>query len=333
MVDHDWRRTSYSALTAASDAAARAAVGERGASEAEVDAVGSLDEEEVVVAEASEGGLRSPMAGLPVGATFGSLVHAVLETADLRAEDLHAELRGRVVEQRVRWPVDVDADELATALALVCRTPLGVVADDIRLCDIAPGDRLAEMDFELPLGGGDRGGSGALLGAVAGLLRRHLPADDPLLPYAAALDSPDLGDQVLRGYLTGSIDLTFRHGGRYFVVDHKTNWLGDPESELTLSAYAPERLAAAMTHTSYPLQALLYAVALHRYLRWRLTGYDPEAHLGGVLYLYLRGMAGPQTPRVDGSPHGVFAWRPPVALVRELSALLDGAAVDAGGVR
>jgi len=79
-----------------------------------------------------------------------------------------------------------------------------------------------------------------------------------------------------------------------------------------------------MTHTSYPLQALLYAVVLHRYLRWRLPGYDPEAHLGGVLYLYLRGMAGPDTPRVDGCPHGVFAFRPPARLIVELSALLDG---------
>ena len=71
-----------------------------------------------------------------------------------------------------------------------------------------------------------------------------------------------------------------------------------------------------MTHSSYPLQALLYAVVLHRFLRWRLSGYDPERHLGGVLYLYLRGMCGPATPRVDGHPCGVFAWRPPVAAGR-----------------
>lgn len=80
-----------------------------------------------------------------------------------------------------------------------------------------------------------------------------------------------------------------------------------------------------MTHTSYPLQALLYTVVLHRYLRWRLPSYDTEKHFGGVLYLYLRGMAGPETPRIAGSPHGVFAWRPPAALIEEPSALLDGA--------
>src|SRR3712207_5270658 len=89
---------------------------------------------------------------------------------------------------------------------------------------------------------------------------------------------------------------------------------------------SPDRLEAAMTHSSYPLQALLYAVVLHRFLRWRLPDYDPEQHLGGVLYLYVRGMCGPDTPTVDGKPCGVFGWRPPVALVDAVSDLLDGVA-------
>ena len=56
-----------------------------------------------------------------------------------------------------------------------------------------------------------------------------------------------------------------------------------------------------MATSSYPLQAMLYCVALHRFLRWRQPGYDPEQHLGGVLYLYVRGMCGPATPLVDGA--------------------------------
>ncbi|MDP3890549.1 hypothetical protein, partial [Nocardioides sp.] len=67
-----------------------------------------------------------------------------------------------------------------------------------------------------------------------------------------------------------------------------------------------------------------YAVVLQRYLRWRLPAYDPAHHLGGVLYLYLRGLCGSDTPTVDGQPCGVFAWRPPVPLVEALSDLLDG---------
>jgi exodeoxyribonuclease V beta subunit len=117
-------------------------------------------------------------------------------------------------------------------------------------------------------------------------------------------------------------------GERYVVVDYKTNWLGDfgPDGAEPLSAwhYRPAAMATEMIRAHYPLQALLYVVALHRFLRWRQPGYDPNRHLGGVLYLFLRGMCGPETPVVDGAPCGVFCWLPPAVLIEELSTLLDG---------
>ena len=81
-----------------------------------------------------------------------------------------------------------------------------------------------------------------------------------------------------------------------------------------------------MMRGHYVLQALMYQVALHRYLRWRLPEYAPDRHLAGILYLFVRGMVGPDTPAVDGVPCGVFAWRPPAALVEALSDALDAAA-------
>jgi exodeoxyribonuclease V beta subunit len=334
-VDTSWRRTSYSALSAA---------GAEPLTDAGSGGVGSEPEERprqdepelsTEPREPSPDAVVSPMAHLPVGATFGSLVHAVLEHADPEAADWRAELRGQVVEQLVRWPVAVDPDELADALVLVCDSPLGPLAGGRTLHDLGLRDRLAEMDFELPLAGGDVRGYRAdrvTLGDVAPLLRRHLPEGDPLLPYADALSAPGLAAQDLRGYLTGSVDVVLRvrdaADSRYLVVDYKTNWLGGPPGPdgpaLTSDDYRPDALRAAMGHSDYPLQALLYAVVLHRFLRWRQPGYHPEAHLGGVLYLYLRGMCGPDTPLVDGQPCGVFSWRPPTALVEELSDLLDG---------
>ena len=140
-----------------------------------------------------------------------------------------------------------------------------------------------------------------------------------------------LAEQPLRGYLTGSIDAVLRvrdapdGPARHLVVDYKTNWLGRFDGRpLTLRSYAPTVLPEAMMGAHYPLQALLYAVALHRMLRWRQPGYDPDVHLGGVLYLFVRGMAGPETPEVDGVPAGVFSWRPPSSLVVGLSDLLAG---------
>lgn len=182
----------------------------------------------------------------------------------------------------------------------------------------------------MPLAGGERPRGEVRLGDVGELLRRWLTPTDPLVAYPDLLADPNLADQPLRGYLTGSIDAVLRIGGdrpRYLVVDYKTNWLGEVDQRpLRVSAYAPARLPEAMMRAHYPLQALLYAVALHRYLRWRQPGYRPEDHLGGVLYLFLRGMAGPQTPREDGVPCGVFSWRPPAPMIMELSDLLDGAA-------
>ncbi|MGH1564556.1 UvrD-helicase domain-containing protein [Mumia sp. DW29H23] len=320
-VDQLWRRTSYSSLTAASHDAGAAT------SEPEPDAVGRDDEEPLTVAAVAAGvgaDIPSPMAQMPVGTTFGSLVHAVLEDADFQAEDLRGELVERIREYLAWWPVDVDPDALAAALEAVCTTPLGPLAGGATLVDLPRTDRFAEMDFELPLAGGDRPHANARLGAMAPILREHLPDGDPLRAYADALDGEELGGQALLGYLTGSIDLTFRYDGKFYVVDYKTNWLGPYDAELTLAAYAPARLAEAMTHSTYPLQAILYSVVLHRYLRWRLPAYDPDEHLGGVMYLYLRGMAGPDTPLADGHPYGVFSWRPPSAMLEDLSAVLDG---------
>ena len=78
-----------------------------------------------------------------------------------------------------------------------------------------------------------------------------------------------------------------------------------------------------MSRAHYGLQALLYTVALHRYLRWRMPGYEADSHIAGVLYLFLRGMAWADTPTVAGSPCGVFAWRPSGPLVEALSDVLD----------
>jgi exodeoxyribonuclease V beta subunit len=123
--------------------------------------------------------------------------------------------------------------------------------------------------------------------------------------------------------LNGSLDLVLRlEGRRFFVVDYKTNRLGPPEADLTAWHYRPEALQAEMVRAHYPLQALFYVVALHRYLRWRLIGYDPADHLAGVLYLFVRGMGSPAGPS-DPAP-GVWWWRPPPALVAAASELLDG---------
>lgn len=316
-IDTLWRRTSYSALVRGHDPAPAAA---GVTSEPEV-AVRD-DEVEIVVAEPSEGAeFTSPMAEMPSGATFGSLVHAVLESADPQAADLSAELEEHARRHLPWWPVGIGAAELANALLPMHDTSLGPLCADTTLRQIGVRDRLREMDFEIPLTGGDLRGHRptATLADMGELVRSHLPAHDPLVSYADRLASASLAGQSLRGYLSGSIDVVLRlPQQRYLVVDYKTNNLG-----ATAADYEYHRLADAMLHSDYPLQALLYNVVLHRYLRWRQPDYDPEQHLGGVLYLFVRGMCGPATPAPHGQPAGVFSWLPPAGLITALSDLLD----------
>ncbi|EKF24988.1 exodeoxyribonuclease V, beta subunit [Mycolicibacterium hassiacum DSM 44199] len=317
-IDTAWRRTSYSGLIRVRESAPVS-------SEPEVIELDDEAAEIPVTAEAVGADMPSPMADLPTGAKLGTLVHAVLEHADPFAADLAAELEAKIREHSRWWPVDIPPAELAAAMVPMHDTPLGPLADGLTLRRIGLRDRMREMEFEFPLAGGDlrTDAPDIRLADVGRLLTELLPADDVLAPYAERLTTPPLAGQPLRGYLTGSVDAVLRINGRYLVVDYKTNWLGDPSRPLTAADYARPRLVEAMLHSDYPLQALLYSVVLHRFLRWRLTDYHPEQHLGGVLYLFLRGMCGPDTPVVDGHPAGVFSWRPPAALITALSDLLD----------
>lgn len=329
-LDMLWRRTSYSALTAsAHDGPGVTSEPERPEKDDEPKEAPPVDD---VLA-----GIPSPMNGLPAGAAFGTLVHEVLEHLDTAAENLGAELLARCTEAIEERLADIEPQALADALMPVLKTPLGFGT----LADISPNDHLAELDFELPLAGGEHPVAHAvMLTGIARLLREHLPADDSLRSYADQLEN--LESQPLRGYLTGSIDsvlripisgspssdttdsdttdddITGNGTSKYVIVDYKTNRLS--RGDLTVMHFTRERMAQEMLRSHYPLQALLYAVALHRYLRWRQPGYDPEHHLGGVQYHFVRGMVGPETP----SGCGVFDWCPPAKLVTDVSDLLAG---------
>lgn len=313
-LDHQWRRTSYSALTAGAHAVVPDTEPE--------DAPGAADEPDIPTSSSDEtpsdaatlSGPPSLMNDLPYGADFGTLVHGVLERVDTDVDDLAAQVHTRCAEAADEIMADMDPAILTTALLAVLRTPLGFGS----LAEIGNRDRLCELEFEIPLAGGDDPAhTSATLGDLTNLLHTHLPPGMVFHDYADRLAALD--DTALRGYLTGSIDAVLRvRDDRFVVVDYKTNRLGT--GDLTVAHYTRDRMAAEMAHSHYPLQALIYAVALHRYLRWRLPDYQPSRHLGGVRYLFVRGMIGPETP----TGAGVFDWDPPVELIIELSELLAG---------
>ncbi len=324
-VDVGWRRTSYSAITAPAHEVFHLespllidepATGTGGEHDPDVPLTSASVPDPAL-------DVPSPMADLPGGVGFGSLVHVVFETFDPHSTTPEEDLARIVATEAARLPVPgVTEPELVSGLLPVLATSLGPLADELTLADIPARDRLAELDFELPLGSGS---NGATVERIADTIDAWLPDEDPLRDYGARLRESLVDQRMLRGYLTGSIDVALRVGGRYLVIDYKTNRLGTPGTPLLLRHYTRDAMAEAMMDAHYPLQALLYAVALHRFLRWRQPDYDPERHLGGMLYLFVRGMAGPDTPVVDGMPCGVFSWRPPTGLVLALSDLLAGA--------
>lgn len=335
VLDGRWRRTSYTGITAA----------------AHDEVVGSEPDEPGITDEPAaprppvpskpagtgdgqageEDRLRAVpclLAGMEGGTEVGTFVHHVLEEVDFSAEDLRGALLAAIARRPSRPAIGL-ADEgvLAAGLSAALATPLGPMAEGRCLRDFSRADRLDELGFELPLAGGDHPVGEVMTADIGRLLGAHPGPGAVLAGYPDRLRGPALATH-LRGYLSGSLDLVvrLREGGgrtRFLVVDYKTNRLDTDGKPLSAWHYRPAALDAAMQEAHYPLQALLYTVALHRYLRWRVAGYRPEDHLGGVLYLFLRGMVGPGTPEMSGLPCGVFAWPTPPALVTELSDLLD----------
>jgi len=168
-------------------------------------------------------------------------------------------------------------------------------AASLRLRDIAADDRITELEFQFPIAELKP----ASLSAILAISEVH------------SNSAEGLGFEPIRGLMHGFIDLVVRRAGRFYIVDYKSNRLGD-----RLAAYEREGLRAAIRHHRYGLQYLIYTLVLHRFLGQRLPGYDYSTHFGGVYYLFLRGMR----PRL-GPDCGIWYERPPWRLIAALDRL------------
>ncbi|MEG3126843.1 exodeoxyribonuclease V subunit beta [Pantoea cypripedii] len=253
-----------------------------------------------VDAAADEPGEPQPSAltphHFPRGAAPGTFLHELFESLDF-TQPPSEELLLQHLQQNgypPHWQ-----PMLSDWIARVVSTPLN--AEGIHLAGIEPQHRLVEMAFYLPING--------LLRAeeMDALVRSH----DGLSQHAPVLDF-----RQVQGMLKGFIDLVFRWQGKYYLLDYKSNWLGDSHT-----AYTPQAMAQAMIDHRYDLQYQLYSLALHRYLRHRLADYDYEQHFGGVFYLFLRGMDG------SSPDNGVFHTRPSGEFIAQLDSLFSGQGV------
>jgi exodeoxyribonuclease V beta subunit len=247
------------------------------------------------------------LAPFPKGARSGTAYHAVLEHLDFGAADTD-EARAQVVSVLTEHGFTDPLEHAAVQRSVVelCGTPLGDGAP--RLADVARHERLDELDFTLPAGVAV---SPFTAGRLADVFERHLP---PHLAGPVSQRMRALSFNPLYGALKGFVDLAFRHDGRWWLVDYKTNHLGD-----ALEDYGAASVDRAMIGGDYVLQYHLYAVALARFLRTRVPGFDWDTSFGGVRYLFVRGCT-PDT----GPTRGVFADRPSQEMITALDAALRG---------
>ena len=278
-----WRVTSYSGLQ------------QRGHGIAQ-DLIPRLDVDAAGVGEViAESGLTPHQ--FPRGASPGTFLHSLFEDLDFtQPVDPHW-----VEEKLALGGYDAHWTPVLTAwLDVILQAPLNETGVSLR--QLSTREKQVEMEFYLPIS------QPLMASRLDALIRKY----DPLSAGCSALDF-----MQVRGMLKGFIDLVFRHQGRYYLLDYKSNWLGEDSA-----AYTQQAMASAMQAHRYDLQYQLYTLALHRYLRHRIADYDYERHFGGVIYLFLRGVDG------EDPQQGIYATRPDGELIALMDEMFAGAELE-----
>jgi len=234
---------------------------------------------------------ESDILRFPRGASAGICIHHLFERADFTDPAGWDTAVERALAMQPQGGAPFLPAMLKNMLADVLSADLG---DGLRLSGIGRGQRMSELSFHMPAEGLDPARLAAVLGG-----------------HGYSIGALDF--RTLSGYLQGAIDLVFRHGDKYYLLDWKSNHLGYARED-----YGAAALAEAMTAERYHLQYLLYTAALNRYLARRLPDYDYATHFGGVYYLFVRGVR----PAWNGA--GVYFHRPAEPCIAALDALIGG---------
>ncbi|WP_026106240.1 exodeoxyribonuclease V subunit beta [Vreelandella jeotgali] len=241
----------------------------------------------------------------PRGPGPGTFLHGLLEwagregfaTVPQNADALHDTLRRRLqLRGWQRWH-DALADWLSELVSARLPLPASAPARNVTLTELA--DYQVELEFWFAAGQVDTL-------ALDRIVCQHL---------LTGQERPALERDTLNGMLKGFIDLAFAHDGRFYVLDWKSNYLGNNDE-----AYTPDAMRRALLNKRYDVQSALYLLAMHRLLKARLPDYDPAQHLGGAMTVFLRG---------SGTPaRGVHAEPATAGLVNALDALFAGSPAD-----
>ena len=223
----------------------------------------------------------------PKGAYVGTLMHSIMEHI---SSDNIDELCTEMVKK-----LNLDSNWnsiVANWMRQVLATELG--QSGLILSNILMGRCINELQFYLPIR------QSVTCQQLDSLCKKY---DD------LSQSRSELSFDSVQGMLKGFIDLVFEFEGKYYVVDYKSNWLGD-----NIDHYGQNALKKVMIEHRYDLQYQLYSLALHRFLRSRISNYQYQTHFGGVYYLFLRGMP----------DQGIFYHRPQQEFIEKLDQLFEG---------
>ena len=295
VIDRDWRVSSFTSF-AAHDLAA----------------LELPDRDQATGGEATLAGVPpEPQApsifGFPRGAHAGIVLHEIFEKLDFSVsgqESPDALVKECLANHRFGEEWEPCVRDL---VGQVVKAPLSSPQGPFSLSQLERGKWLCELEFFFPL-----------KFVTTTLLKEYFRK------WSVAHHSVDLLTlyrtlrfKPVKGMVRGFMDMVFEHQGRYYLVDWKSNHLGNRIEE-----YGRAALKGAMEQRLYTLQYLLYTVALNRYLTLRVPGYDYGSHFGGVIYFFLRGVS-----QEKGEEYGIFRDTPPLAMIEELTACL----IQAGG--
>lgn len=226
----------------------------------------------------------------PKGPKPGTAVHHIFENIAFDDPEgwntvIHEQLLGQAID--TRWTPVVSRMVKATVNHALIKNKPGFTLSNVERNRMIP-----ELEFYFTIGA-------IRLPEILSIIRPNVPSSFSLEGFAE------------EGFLKGFIDLTFEYHGRYYILDYKTNYLGD-----TLKDYRTDVLSEEMKEAMYDLQYHLYSVALHRFLRQRLKNYNYENHFGGAIYLFVRGIN-------EKGNEGIFFDRPDFNIIKNLNTYLN----------
>jgi exodeoxyribonuclease V beta subunit len=269
----DWQMTSYSALTSLAE----------------------HEDELLLSRKKSLSATSIPVVGLPAGPNFGNSVHEILESIPFAGLITPDKYESIIRAKCQKYGIKGETGPFNRFLKNIVTCPLmGSYGSGVfSLASLPESCCLQEMEFYFRMN------------RLETEMINSVLAEEPTVCR--------LSHKVMQGYLTGLIDLVCKYDGRFYVIDYKTNYLGD-----AMEDYETDNLSQAMRSHNYGLQFWIYTLILHRHLKNVIPGYSYSTHFGGVLYLFVRGMA----PEVAGS--GVFNVVPDINRLEELNVILGG---------